>query len=50
MKTYVVDFIGSDGGWYTYDIYANTVFNAACELLRFERNARITNVALVNKE
>lgn len=34
MIKYIVDFkdIGQTVGWYTYDIRANSVFEAACEL------------------
>lgn len=44
MNKYIVDFIDETGGWYTYDIYANSVFDAACELLRFERGAQISAI------
>lgn len=44
MKRYVVDFIDQFGGWYTYDVYANSVFDAACELLQTQKGATVTCV------
>jgi hypothetical protein len=31
-------------GWYTYDIRADSVFDAACELFDCEKNAVIKNI------
>lgn len=47
MNRYEIDFIALCGMWCTYDIRADTQFDAACELLRFERDASISSIVFM---
>ena len=46
MLKFIVDFkeSGQTVGWFTYDIYAGSLFDAACELFRIVPDAVITNI------
>ncbi len=46
MKKFTVDFLeqGQTVGWFTYDVYATDVFNAACELFACCGLVVITNI------
>ena len=44
MNKYIIDFIDISGGWFTYDVYAASVFDAACELCKIGGIKRITSI------
>lgn len=46
MTRFEVDFIDITGGWYTYDIYAYSVFDAAAALSHCASIKRITNIVV----
>lgn len=47
MNKYEVDFLCSDG-WFTYDIWANSIFDAAIALMQLDASARITNITFIS--
>lgn len=46
MRKFQIDFrqSGQAVGWFTYDIWAPSVFDAACELFQIVPDAVITNI------
>jgi hypothetical protein len=50
MNLYEITFIGigQTVGWFTYDIRADNVFDAACELFNCDKNIAISSIVLVN--
>jgi len=49
MNMFEIDFISGDH-WFTYDVYANDIFSAACSIMRVEKNsALITNITFIKK-
>lgn len=47
MNKYEVDFLTSCG-WFTYDIWANSIFDAAIALMQLDASARITNITFIS--
>jgi len=46
MNLYLIDFL-AEGRWFTYSIRANSIFDAACELMTCEKGAAIAAIEQV---